>query len=149
MKIPGLIEFNTDLSHDDIKDCKILNLTFSNANAAGVILELGLIPEINYFQKLFKTIFNELEIEENTNVAIVSPSLKDLIFNLAIVCAINNQNIEYYDQTMYYVNHLRRNTHIIDNSQNFELNIDIVDDEDVFYDDDFNPENYDIDDLED
>jgi hypothetical protein len=149
MKIPGLIEFNTDLSHDDIKECKILNLTFSNANAAGVILELGLIPEINYFQRLFKTIFNELEIEENTNVAIVSPSLKDLIFNLAIVCAINNQNIEYYDQTMYYVNHLRRNTHISDTAQDYELNVDIVDDEDVFYDDDFNPENYDIDDLED
>jgi hypothetical protein len=149
MKIPGLIEFNTDLSHDDIKDCKILNLTFSNANAAGVILELGLIPEINYFQKLFKTIFNELEIEENTNVAIVSPSVKDLIFNLAIVCAINNQNIEYYDQTMYYVGNLRKNGHIIDASQDFELNVDIVDDEDVFYDDDFNLENYDLDDLDD
>jgi hypothetical protein len=142
MKIPGLIEFNTDLSHDDIKECKILNLTFSNANAAGVILELGLIPEINYFQKLFKTIFNELEIEENTNVAIVSPSLKDLIFNLAIVCAINNQNIEYYDQTMYYVNHLRRNTHISDTAHDYELNVDIVDD-------DFNLEDYEIDDLED
>ena len=141
MKIPGLIEFNTDLSHDDIKDCKILNLTFSNANAAGVILELGLIPEINYFQKLFKTIFNELEIEDNTNVSIVSPSVKDLIFNLAIVCAINNQNIEYYGQTMYYVNHLRRNIHISDTSQDFELNVDIVDD-------DFNLEDYDLDDLE-
>jgi hypothetical protein len=140
MKIPGLIEFNTDLSHDNIKECKILNLTFSNANAAGVILELGLIPEINYFQKLFKTIFNELEIEENTNVAIVSPSVKDLIFNLAIVCAINNQNIEYYDQTMYYVNHLRRNTYLSDTSQDFELNVDIVDDE-------LNLEDYDVDDL--
>jgi hypothetical protein len=142
MKIPGLIEFNTDLSHDDIKECKILNLTFSNANAPGVILELGLIPEINYFQKLFKTIFNELEIEENTNVVIVSPSLKDLIFNLAIVCAINNQNIEYYDQTMYYVNHLRRNTHISDTAQEYELNVDIVDD-------DFNLEDYDLEDLDD
>ena len=140
MKIPGLIEINTDLSHDDIKECKILNLTFSNSNAAGVILELGLIPEINYFQKLFKTIFNELEIEENTNVAIVSPSVKDLIFNLAIVCAINNQNIEYYDQTMYYVNHLRRNTYLSDTSQDFELNVDIVDDE-------LNLEDYDVDDL--
>ena len=142
MKIPGLIEFNTDLSHDDIKECKILNLTFSNANAAGVILELGLIPEINYFQRLFKTIFNELEIEENTNVAIVSPSLMDLIFNLAIVCAINNQNIEYYEQTMYYVGNLRKNGHIIDSSQNFELNIDIVDD-------DFNLEDYDLDEIDD
>jgi hypothetical protein len=149
MKIPGLLEINTDLSHDEIKECKILNLTFSDQHAPGVISELGLIPEINYFQRLFKTIFNELEIEENTNVAIVSPSLKDLIFNLAIMCAINNQNIEYYEQTMYYVGNLRKNGHIIDNSQNFELNVDIVDDEDVFYDDDFNLENYDLDDLED
>jgi hypothetical protein len=50
---------------------------------------------------------------------------------------------------MYYVGNLRKNGHIIDASQNFELNIDIVDGEDVFYDDDFNLENYDLDDLDD
>jgi hypothetical protein len=50
---------------------------------------------------------------------------------------------------MYYVNQLRRNIHISDTSQDYELNVDIVDDEDVFYGDDFNLENYDIDDLDD
>jgi hypothetical protein len=50
---------------------------------------------------------------------------------------------------MYYTGPLRRNTHISDTNQNFELNVDVVDDEDVFYDDDFNLENYDLEDLED
>jgi hypothetical protein len=149
MKIPGLIEINTDLSHADIKECKVLNITFTDPHVPSIISELGLIREIEYFKVFFKTVLKELNIDDNENVAIVSPSLKDLIFNLAIVCAINNQNIEYYAQTMYYVGNLRKNGHIIDSSQNFELNIDIVDDEDVFYDDDFNLENYDLDDLED
>ena len=87
-------------------------------------------------------------INEDENVAIVSPSINDLIFNLSIICAINNQNIEYVNQEMYYINP-RKNVHISDTSQDFGLNIDIVDDEDVFYDDDLNLENYDVDDLED
>jgi hypothetical protein len=149
MKIPGLLEIDTDLSHNDIKECKILNLTFSDPHAPRVISELGLIREIRYFKALFKSVLKELEIEEKENVAIVSHSINDLIFNLSIICAIQNQNIEYENQEMYYTGPLRRNTHISDTAQDYELNVDIVDDEDVFYDDDFNPENYDIDDLED
>jgi hypothetical protein len=144
MKIPGLLEINTDLSHNDIKECKILNLTFSDPHAPRVISELGLIREIRYFKALFKSVLKELEIEENENVAIVSPSINDLIFNLSIICAINNQNIEYVNQEMYYINP-RKNVHISDTSQDF----DPILDEDVFEDDDLNLGDYDIADLED
>ncbi len=149
MKIPGLIEINTDLSHNDISDYKLLNITFSDPHAARIISELGLIREIQYFKVFFKTVLKELNIDENDNVAIVSSSVNELIFNLAMICAINNKNIDYFNQTMYYVGNLRRNIHISDTSQGFGLNIDIVDDEDVFYDDELNLENYDLDDLED
>jgi hypothetical protein len=142
MKIPGLLEINTDLSHNDIKECKILNLTFSDQHAPRVISELGLIREIRYFKALFKSVLKELEIEENENVVIVSPSINDLIFNLSIMCALSNQNIEYVSQEMYYSGPLRRNTHISDTAQDYELNVDIVDD-------DFNLEDYDLEDLED
>ena len=148
MKIPGLLEINTDLSHNDIKECKVLNLTFTDPHAPRVISELGLIREIRYFKALFKSVLEELNIEENENVAIVSTSINDLIFNLSIICAIQNQNIEYINQEMYYTNP-RRNIHISDTSQDFELNIDIVDDEDVFYDDEINLGDYDVDDLDD
>ncbi len=141
MKIPGLLEINTDLSHNDIKDCKILNLTFSDPHAPHIISELGLIREIRYFKALFKSVLKELDIEENENVAIVSPSINDLIFNLSIICAIQNQNIEYVNQEMYYINP-RRNTHISDTSQDYELNVDI-------YDDELNLGDYDVDDLDD
>jgi hypothetical protein len=146
MKIPGLIEINTDLSHNDISECKILNLTFTDPHAPRVISELGLIREIRYFKALFKSVLKELEIEENENVAIVSPSINDLIFNLSIICAINNQNIEYVNQEMYYINP-RKNVHISDTAQDFDPILD--EDEDVFYDDDLNLGDYDIADLDD
>lgn len=141
MKIPGLLEINTDLSQNDISGYKILNLTFSEPEAPRIISELGLIREIRYFNALFKSVLEELDIDENENVAIVSPSINDLIFNLSIICAIQNQNIEYVNQEMYYTGPLRRNTHISDNAQDYELNVDIVDD-------DFNLEDYDIEDLD-
>ena len=141
MKIPGLLEINTDLTHNDIKECKILNLTFSEPQAPRIISELGLIREIRYFKSLFKSVLTQLNIEENENVAIVSPSVSELIFNLSIICAIQNQNIEYVNQQMYYTNP-RRNIHISDTTQDFELNVDV-------YDDEINLGDYDIDDLED
>ena len=145
MKIPGLLEINTDVNHKDISEYKVLNLTFSDPHAPRVISELGLIREIRYFKALFKTVLKDLNISEDANVAIVSPTINDLIFNLSIICAINNQNIEYANQEMYYTGPLRRNTHISDTNQNFELNVDL--DEDVFYDDELNLGDYDIEDL--
>jgi hypothetical protein len=142
MKIPGLIEFNTDLSHNDVNECKVLNLTFTDPHAPHIISELGLIREIRYFKALFKTVLQDLNINEDENVVIVSPSVNDLIFNLSIMCALCNQNIEYVNQEMYYTGPLRRNTHISDTNQNFELNVDIVDD-------DFNLEDYDLEELDD
>lgn len=146
MKIPGLLEINTDLNINDILEYKVLNLTFSDPNAPRIISELGLIREIRYFKALFKSVFEELNIEENENVAIVSTSINDLIFNLSIICAIQNQNIEYVNQEMYYTNP-RRNIHISDTSQDFDPIIE--DDEDVFYDDELNLGDYDIEDLKD
>ncbi|MEO0037306.1 MAG: hypothetical protein RIQ59_517 [Bacteroidota bacterium] len=141
MKIPGLLEINSDLTHNDIKECRILNLTFSEPQAPRIISELGLIREIRYFKALFKSVLTQLDIEENENVAIVSPSVSELIFNLSIICAIQNQNIEYVNQEMYYTNP-RRNIHISDTTQDFELNVDV-------YDDEINLGDYDIDDLDD
>ena len=75
-------------------------------------------------------------------MVIVSPSVNELIFNLSIISAIQNQNIEYVNQEMYYVNQLRRNIHISDTSQDYELNVDI-------YEDELNLGDYDVDDLDD
>jgi hypothetical protein len=146
MKIPGLLEINTDLNINDISEYKVLNLTFSDQHVPHIISELGLIREIRYFKALFKSVLKELEIEENENVAIVSPSINDLIFNLSIICAIQNQNIEYVNQEMYYINP-RKNVHISDTAQDFNPILD--EDEDVFYDDMLNLGDYEIDDLED
>ena len=143
MKIPGLVEINTDLNINDISEYKVLNLTFSDPHAPHIISKLGLISEIRYFKALFKTILKDLEIKDGENLAIVSPSVNELIFNLSIICAIQNQNIEYVNQEMYYINP-RKNVHISDTSQDF----DPISNEDVLYDE-LNLENYDFDDLDD
>ena len=147
MKIPGLIEFNSDLNHNDLVNHKIITLTFTDTHAAQTIPELGLIREIKYYKYLFKEILKDLEIDENDNVILVSPSLKELYFNLAMICAIHNENIEFGDNQMYYTGPLRRNVHISDTAQDFDPIIE--EDEDVFYDDELNLENYDVDELED
>ena len=147
MKIPGLIEFNSDLNHNDLVNHKIITLTFTDTHAAQTIPELGLIREVKYFKHLFKEILKDLEIDENDNVILVSPSLKELYFNLAMICAIHNENIEFGDNQMYYTGPLRRNVHISDTAQDFDPIIE--EDEDVFYDDELNLENYDVDELED
>lgn len=147
MKIPGLIEFNSDLNHNDLVNHKIITLTFTDRHAPQTIPELGLIREVKYFKYLFKEVLKDLDIDENENVILVSPSLKELYFNLAMICAIYNENIEFGDNQMYYTGPLRRNVHISDTAQDFQLNIDIV--EDVFYDDELNLGDYDLGDLED
>lgn len=121
MKLPGLIEFNTDLNHLDIDNYKIINMTFSNKDASKIISELGLIREIRYFNELFKLILKDLEIAENENIAIVSPTIKDLLFNLSILCAIQNKNVEYVNEVMYYTGTLRKNIHIQDEDFDFNL----------------------------
>lgn len=125
MKLPGLIEFNTNLNHDDIADYKIINLTFSEKDASKIISELGLIKEIKYFKSLFEVVTKDLEINETDNVAIVSPSIKDLIFNLSILCAIQNKNIEYVNEVMYYKGELNRL--IPSKDEDFEFNLEDYD----------------------
>lgn len=147
MKIPGLIGFDDDLKHKDIEGYKIINMTFSDTNAPRIISDLGLIREIRYFKSLFKKVLFDLELREDEKVAIASPSLDELIFNLSILCSINNQNIEYINNNMYCTGQLRRNIHISDTCEDCtEM---APEDEEVFYDDDeLNLENYYVDDLD-
>lgn len=147
MKIPGFVAFDNDLLIQDLNEITLINMTFSNTNAPRIISELGLIKEIRYFKVLFKNILKELAINEDKNVAIASPSLQDLIFNLAILCAIQNKNIECVEGDLYYTGQLRRNIHISDTGEGY--NEIALEDEDVFYDDELNLEKYEADDLDD
>lgn len=146
MKIPGFVAFDNDLLIQDLNEITLINMTFSNTNAPRIISELGLIREIRYFKVLFQNIFQDLEISEDKNVAIVSPSLNDLIFNLAILSAIQNKNIESVEGEMYYTGQLRRNIHISDTGEGY--NEIALEDEDAFYDDELNLEKYESDDLD-
>ena len=131
MRLKGLIQIDDNFNKEDLTKLKVINITFTDTNAPSVISNLGLIPEVKYFETLFFKVLEELKLEENDLVAITSTSLKELIFNLSIISSIQNQHIEFVNENMFYTGPLRRNIHLSD--EDFELNL----------------EDYDIDDLDD
>lgn len=131
MRLQGLIQLDDNFNKEDLTKLKVINITFTDTNAPSVISNLGLIPEVKYFETLFFKVLEELKLEENDMVAITSTSLKELIFNLSIISSIQNQHIEFVNENMFYTGPLRRNIHLSD--EDFELNL----------------EDYDIDDLDD
>ena len=131
MRLQGLIQIDDNFNKEDLTKLKVINITFTDTNAPSVISNLGLIPEVKYFETLFFKVLEELKLEENDLVAITSTSLKELIFNLSIISSIQNQHIEFVNENMFYTGPLRRNIHLSD--EDFELNL----------------EDYDIDDLDD
>ena len=130
MRLKGLIQIDDNFNKEDLTKLKVINITFTDTNAPSVISNLGLIPEVKYFETLFFKVLEELKLEENDLVAITSTSLKELIFNLSIISSIQNQHIEFVNENMYYTGPLRRNIHLSD--EDFELNL----------------EDYDVDDLD-
>lgn len=131
MRLQGLIQIDDNFNKEDLTKLKVINITFTDTNAPSVISNLGLIPEVKYFETLFFKVLEELKLEENDMVAITSTSLKELIFNLSIISSIQNQHIEFVNENMFYIGPLRRNIHLSD--EDFELNL----------------EDYDVDDLDD
>ena len=131
MRLKGLIQIDDNFNKEDLTKLKMINLTFTDTNAPSVISNLGLIPEVKYFETLFFKVLEDLNLNENDMVALTSTSLKELIFNLSIISAIQNQHIEFVNENMFYIGPLRRNIHLSD--EDFELNL----------------EDYDVDDLDD
>jgi hypothetical protein len=74
---------------------------------------------------LFYKVLEELKLEESDMVAITSTSLKELIFNLSIISAIQQQHIEFVNGNMFYTGPLRRNIHLRD--EDFEFNLEDYD----------------------
>jgi hypothetical protein len=124
MRIKGYTQFDNDLNLDDLTKLKFINLTFTNQSAFEIIGSLDLIPEIRYFENLFYKVLEDLQLSEYDNVALTSPSLNELIFNLSILSAIQNKNIEFVKENMYYTGQLRGNAHLQDEDSELESNLD-------------------------
>lgn len=131
MRLQGFTQIEDNFDSESLSKLKVLNITFTNPDASHTIGNLGLIKEVKFFEALFYKVLDELKLEENDMVAITSTTLKELVFNLSIISAIQQQHIEFVNGNMYYIGPLRRNIHLSD--EDFELNL----------------EDYDIDDLED
>ena len=131
MRLQGLIQIDDNFNKEDLNKLKVINITFTDTTAPSVISNLGLIPEVKYYETLFFKVLEDLNLNENDMVALTSTSLKELIFNLSIISSIQNQHIEFVNENMFYIGPLRRNIHLSD--EDFELNL----------------EDYDVDDLDD
>jgi hypothetical protein len=133
MRIQGFTQIEDNFNKEDLSKLKILNITFTDPAVSYTISGLGLLPQVKYYETLFKCILEELNLKEDDQIAITSTSLKELIFNLSMISAIQNQQIEFINGQMYYTGPLRTNIHIRDEDFDFELNLN----------------DYDLDDLED
>jgi len=125
MRIQGFTQIEDNFNKEDLSKLKILNITFTDPTVSNTISGLGLLPQIKYYEALFKCILEELNLKEDDQIAITSTSLKELIFNLSMISAIQNQQIKFINGTMYYTGPLRRNIHMRD--EDFELNLEDYD----------------------
>ncbi len=125
MRLPGLIQIDEDFNKENLPKLKVLNITFTDPHASSMLSNVGLIPEIKYNETLFYKVLEDLDLQENEMVALTSTSLKELIFNLSILSAINHKNVEFINGTMYYTGPLRRNIHLRD--EDFEFNLEDYD----------------------
>ena len=129
MRIPGLIQIDDDFNKENLPKLKVLNITFTDPHASSALSNVGLIPEIKYNETLFFKVLEDLNLKEDDMVALTSISLQELIFNLSILSAINHQNVQFINGTMYYTGPLRRNIHLRD--EDFEFNLEDYDLEDL------------------
>ena len=127
MRIQGFTQIDDNFNKEDLTKLKILNITFTDPAVSNTISGLGLLPQVRYYEALFKCVLEELNLKENDHIAITSTSLMELIFNLSMISAIQNQQIEFINGQMYYTGPLRTNIHIKDENFDFELNLDDYD----------------------
>lgn len=127
MRIQGFTQIDDNFNKEDLSKLKILNITFTDPAVSNTISGLGLLPQIKYYEALFKCILEELNLKEDDHIAITSTSLKELIFNLSMISAIQNQQIEFINGQMYYTGPLRTDIHIKDENFDFELNLEDYD----------------------
>ena len=127
MRIQGFTQIDDNFNKEDLSKLKILNITFTDPAVSNTISGLGLLPQVKYYEALFKCVLEELNLKENDHIAITSTSLKELIFNLSMISAIQNQQIEFINGQMYYTGPLRTNIHLKDEEIDFELNLDDYD----------------------
>ena len=129
MRLQGFTQIEDNFDRENLSKLKVLNITFTNPDASQIIGNLGLLKEVRFYEALFYKVLEELKLEENDMVAITSTSLKELIFNLSIISAIQQQHIEFVNGNMYYTGPIRRNIHLSD--EDFELNLEDYNLEDV------------------
>jgi hypothetical protein len=129
MRLSGFIQIDDNFNEENLPKLKVLNITFTDPHASSTLSKVGLIPEIKYNETLFYKVLEDLNLKEDEIVALTSTSLKELIFNISILSAIQNKNVEFINGTMYYTGPLRRNIHLRD--EDFEFNLEDYDLEDL------------------
>jgi hypothetical protein len=125
MRLQGFTQIEDNFDSENLSKLKVLNITFTNPDASHTIGNLGLLKEVRFYEALFYKVLEELKLEESDMVAITSTSLKELIFNLSIISAIQQQHIEFVNGNMFYTGPLRRNIHL--SNEDFELNLEDYD----------------------
>ncbi len=103
MKIPGTLELNDELIRPD--DQRIIHLQVKdNDSRIPAIIDLGLIPEMNFVKGLLEKMCNDFNLPKDQPLIIASSNLNQLSYVLGLMIGLQNgaiSTLEDQDQTTF------------------------------------------------
>ncbi len=92
MKLPGTLELNDEIIKMDGQ--KIIHLQVKDHNSlVPAIVELDLIPEINFVKGLLERMCNDFEIPKDQPIIIAGSNINQLTYVLGLMIGLQNGSI--------------------------------------------------------
>ena len=118
MKLPGIIELNDEIINGNGQ--RVIHIKAQDANSlVPAIIELGVIPEINFIKGLLEKICEGFDLPQNKPIIIAGPDINHLSYILGLLIGLQNGAISILEdqdgESFHYTRELNNNS-IIDNS---------------------------------
>jgi hypothetical protein len=109
------MKLSCDVTIDDsvikIKDHKIIHLSVNDSEAARVIVDLGIIPEMAFIEKMIDKMAKEFQLDLTKPILLAANNKNDLVYTFGLFMSIFNENSVVFgpksDQTFQYIGNLK------------------------------------------
>ena len=118
MKLPGIIELNDEIINGNGQ--RVIHIKAQDANSlVPAIIELGVIPEINFIKGLLEKMCEGFDLPQNKPIIIAGPDINHLSYILGLLIGLQNgaiSTLEDQDGESFHYTRELNNTSIIDDS---------------------------------
>jgi hypothetical protein len=109
------MKLSCDVTIDDsvikIKDHKIIHMSVNDREAARVIVDLGIIPEMAFIEKMIDKMANEFHLDLSKPIILAASNKHELIYTLGLFMSLFNENSVVFgpksDQTFQYIGKIK------------------------------------------